>query len=156
MLKIAFTILMFGCALAVGAQTPGPLKLDQGETEVMATIARWADAVRDRDQKALDQLFEDEMIVTAFDGTMRGKQAELDVLKPDANVRTLTVTNEDIRIRRFEKTAIATATTRMEFLISEKPVKTAFRYTAVFVKKENRWQIVALQTTRLPAATVLE
>lgn len=154
MLRIAALLLLLCGAVVINAQTPGPMKIDQGEAEVMATIARWADAVRDRDMKALEQLFEDEMIVTAFDGTTRGKKQELEVLKPDANVKTVSVSNEDIRIRRFEKTAVATALTRMEFLIADKPVKTAFRFTAVFVKKDGRWQIAALQTTRVAQPTV--
>ena len=102
MLRIAALLLLLCGAVVINAQTPGPMKIDQGEAEVMATIARWADAVRDRDMKALEQLFEDEMIVTAFDGTTRGKKQELEVLKPDANVKTVSVSNEDIRIRRFD------------------------------------------------------
>lgn len=156
MLRIATLLLLLCGAAELDAQTPRPMKIDKGEAQVMATIARWADAVRDRDTKALEQLFEDEMIVTAFDGTTRGKKEELEILKPDANVKTVSVSNENIKIRRFDKTAVATALTRMEFLIAEKPVKTVFRFTAVFVEKDGRWQIAALQTTRASGPTVLK
>jgi len=37
----------------------------------------------------------------------------------------------------------------MQFVINEKETPVAMRYTAVFVKRDGRWQIVALQTANL-------
>lgn len=122
----------------------------QSGKEVFATITRWADAVRDRDMKALDNLFEEDLIVTAFDGSTRGKKEELEILKPNADVKTVSIKNEDVKVRVFGSTAIATALTKMHFVIGEKDVHTTFRYTAVFVKKDGRWQLAALQTAKAP------
>lgn len=118
--------------------------------EVMATLAVWADAVRDRDTKALEQIFADDMVVTAFDGSVRGKKEELEVLKPNPNLRTTSVANEDVGLKIFGDVAVVTALTKMEFVGGEKTSQMAMRYTAVFVKRDNRWQIVALQTVRRP------
>ncbi len=123
--------------------------------EVMATLAVWADAVRDRDTKALEQLFADDMVITAFDGSVRGKKEELEVLKPNPNLRTTSVANEDVGLKIFGEVAVVTALTKMEFVVPVVETKMqplAMRYTAVFVKRDGRWQIVALQTTRLPSA----
>lgn len=118
--------------------------------EIFSAIAKWADAVRDRDTKALDKIFETDLIITTFDGKTRGKAEELEILKPGGDLKTVSVANEDIKVRIFDKTALVTALTRMRFIIGEKTTEAAFRYTAVFLKKDGRWQIIALQTARLP------
>jgi uncharacterized protein (TIGR02246 family) len=145
-------IASFVAALVLSVSSFGqvvtPEQKKAGE-EVMATIAKWADAVRDRDTKALDKIFEADLVITTFDGKTRGKAEELEILKPGGDLKTVSVTNEDVRLRIFDKTAIATAVTRMKFLIGEKESQAVFRYTAVFVKSDGRWQIVALQTARV-------
>ena len=116
--------------------------------EVFATITKWADAVKSRDAAALDKIFAQDMIVTTGEGTTRGKKEELDVLKPNADIKTVSIKNEDIKVRFFGNAAVVTALTKMHFVIREKDVHSAFRYTAVFVKEDGRWQIYALQTAR--------
>ena len=117
-------------------------------TEILDVLERWAVAVQKRDGRALDQLFADELSVTTYDGEVRGKKEELEVLKPNQRVTTLSVRNEDVAIKLYGDTAVVTALTKMEFLIAEKPSSVALRYTAAFVKKKGRWQLVALQTAR--------
>lgn len=118
--------------------------------EVFAVVTKWADAVRSRDLKALDNLFEENLIVTTFDGKTHGKKEELEALKPNAAVKTVSIKNEDMKVRVFGIAAVVTALTKMHFVISEKDVYTDFRYTAVFVKQDGRWQLAALQTARAP------
>ena len=117
--------------------------------EVFAVITKWADAVRSRDMKTLDSLFAEDLIITNFDGTTRGKKEELEILKPDAKVKTISIKNDDVKVRVFGTAAVATALTKMHFVINEKDVHTAFRYTAVFVKQDGRWQLAALHTARM-------
>ncbi len=136
-------------SVSMSGQVVTPEQKKAGE-EVIAMIAKWADAVRDRDTKALDQIFEAEVLITTFDGKMRGKAEELEILRPGGDLKTVSVANEDVRLRIFDKTAVATGLTRMKFLVGGKESQAAFRYTAVFVKRDARWQIVALQTARVP------
>ncbi len=124
----------------------------QSAFEVLATVAVWADAVRDRDTKKLEHIFADDMVITAFDGSVRGKKEELEVLKPNPNLRTTSVTNEHVGLKIFGEVAVVTAQTTMEFVVAEKTSRMAMRYTAVFVKRDGRWQIVVLQTARLQPA----
>jgi len=130
-----------------------PQKADQSDkksgNEVLATIAKWADAVRDRDMKALDNIFAEDLIITTYDGQTRGKKEELEVLKPNADVKTVSVINEDVQIRLHGVAAVVTALTKMRFIIAGKETPVTMRYTAVFVKKDNKWQMVALQTARV-------
>jgi len=116
--------------------------------EIFATITKWADAVRSRDSKALDNIFEEGLVVTTFDGKTRNRAEELEILKPGGDLKTVSVNNEEVKVRFFENTAVVTAMTRMKFVIGDKESQTAFRYTAVFVKKDGRWQLAALHTAR--------
>ncbi len=116
--------------------------------EVFATIAKWGEAVRARNTKTLDEIFEENVVITTYDGKTRGKLAELELLKPDPKIRTLSVKNEDIKVRIFGNAAVATGECRINYVSSEKLMNTAFRYTATFTKEEGRWQIVALHTSR--------
>lgn len=144
-LLLFFLFLFSNAAYAQDSVTPEQKK---AADEVLETVAKWADAVRDRDMKALDTLFAEELFITTFDGKTRGKKEELEVLKPNPNVRTVSVENEDVRVKLYGDTAVVTALTKMQFIINEKETPVAMRYTAIFVKRDGRWQMVALQTAR--------
>ncbi|MEO7674909.1 MAG: nuclear transport factor 2 family protein [Pyrinomonadaceae bacterium] len=151
MRAVVLVIVMVLASCIAAAAQPEIERTDPAAAkEVFSTIAKWADAVRNRDTKALDTIFETDLIVTTFDGKTRGKAEELEVLKPGGDMKTVSINNEDVKVRIFDKTALVTALTRMKFILGEKESLAAFRYTAVFIKKDGRWQIVALQTGRLP------
>lgn len=126
-------------------------KMSRDESEVRAAISRWADAVKDRDQKALDALFADDLFITDYNGGTRGKKEELEVLKPSDTIKTVSVTNENFAVRVYEKskTAIVTAVVKMIFEIGGKQTPMAMRYTSVWEKRKGNWQIVVLQTARV-------
>lgn len=112
--------------------------------EVIETVSKWADAVRSRDAKALDAIFEEFMIVTAADGSVRGKADEIALLTTNPQFRPKSIRNDDIKVRVFDDTAVATAINRTTLAARNRESSLAFRYTAVFVRKEGRWQLVAL------------
>jgi uncharacterized protein (TIGR02246 family) len=154
MKRIIFLLVLFGllAALALG-QKPTTADEKAKAAEVLGTLSTWADAVRDTNTKALEQLFADDVIITSFDGSVRGKKEELEVLKPSATVRIESVTNEDIGLKIFGDVAVVTALTKINLIIpiiQKKMQPLAMRYTAVFVKREGRWQLVALQSARAP------
>ena len=130
------------CSSFVSAQS-------KSEKEVRQAVQQWADSILNRDASALDRILHADLIVTTFDGKTRGKAEELTVVKPNPEVKTVSVENEDLRVKIYGKTAVVTALTKMKFVISGRDVNTAMRYTAVFVKQNGRWQIVALQTARV-------
>ncbi|MBK9155855.1 MAG: nuclear transport factor 2 family protein [Chloracidobacterium sp.] len=121
--------------------------------EIMETLNAWAAAVRDRDAKRLEAIFADDVIITTFDGKVRGKAEEMEAMKPNPNLRTSSVTNEDVGIKVFGDAGVVTALTRMKFVSNGTESSFALRYTAVFVKRDGRWQIVALQTARAPQSS---
>ncbi|MGB2753036.1 MAG: nuclear transport factor 2 family protein [Pyrinomonadaceae bacterium] len=126
-------------------------EISREDTEVRAAIGKWADAVKDRDQKALDAIFAVDLFITDYNGGTRGKKEELEVLKPSETMKTLSVTNENIVVRIYNKskTAIVTAVVKMVFEIAGKQTHMAMRYTSVWEKRKGNWQIVVLQIARI-------
>ncbi len=146
--NIFFIVIMLCLPAAAFGQAAGYTDSTGVAKEVFATIAKWGEAVRGRNTKTLNEIFEENVVITTYDGKTRGKLAELELLKPDPKIRTLSVKNEDIKVRVFGNAAIATGECRINYVSSEKLMNTAFRYTASFVKEDGRWQIVALHTSR--------
>jgi ketosteroid isomerase-like protein len=145
-MRKVFSIAIFLVALggAGAAQTVIPENVSPAAREVFAAIRDWADAVRSGDATALDRIFEDELIVTTADGKTRGKSAEIELLKPRPNVKAVSISNDDVKVRIFGDSALATGLVRMHIRIDERESHTAFRYTTMFVRKDGRWQIVGL------------
>ncbi len=146
--RLLLLTFLFIFSNVVFAQAPVTPEQKKVAGEVAETLAKWTDAVRDRDMKALDELFAEELFITTFDGKTRGKKEELEVLKPNPNVRTVSIVNEDVGVKVYGDVAVVTALTKMQFVINEKETPVAMRYTAVFVKRDGRWQMTALQTAR--------
>ena len=149
MRKIIFLVLVV-VALPIGAwaQAAGYSSETGVAKEVFATIAKWGEAVRARNTKTLEDIFEENAVITTFDGKTRGKTQEIELLKPRPDFRGISVKNEDIKVRVFGNAAVATAECRMAYVSGDKLMNTVFRYTASFVKEDGRWQIVALHTSR--------
>jgi ketosteroid isomerase-like protein len=143
MKKFLLLALMLLTALAVFPQS-------KAEREVSDTVKQWADSIVSRDMDALGRILADDVVITDYNGKVRGKKEELEILKPSPDVKTVSVENEDLKIKVHGKTAVVTALTVMLFNIGGRDTAVSMRYTAVFVKRAGRWQIVALQTARVP------
>lgn len=146
-----FCLILLLVAIGASSASGQASKMSREETEVRAAIGKWANAVKDRDQKALDAIFADDLFITDYNGGTRGKREELEVLKPSETIKTISVSNENIVVRVFErsKAAIVTAVVRMTFEITGKQSSMAMRYTSVWEKRKGNWQIVVLQTARI-------
>lgn len=148
---LVLTALVMLSAAAVRSQSPVDAAGMKRGQDVIATVAKWAEAVRDRDVKALDQIFDDDVIITTMDGRTRGKVEELDAFKPNPNIRYASVANEDVAMKLFGDIVVVTGLTKMRMVgTRNNESRLAMRYTAVFAKKDGLWKIVALQTVRAP------
>lgn len=146
-LTLATLFLVQVAAYAQQADT----KPSKNVAAVQMALDKWAAAVVSRDMKELAAIYADDLIVTDFNGGTRDKKQELQVLTPTAGMKTVSVVNEDVRIRDHGLAVVVTAITKMKFLVNEKESGVSMRYTAVFVKIDDRWQITTLQTARIAA-----
>jgi uncharacterized protein (TIGR02246 family) len=147
--KLVIILVLFGSSVVVSAQTAAQGDVKAGQ-EIMATIAAWATSVQERDTAAMDKIFADDVVITTFEGRTRGKAGELEAFRPNQNVRTTSIKNEDVGMKIFGDVGVVTAVSKVTVESGGKEIAFAMRFTAVFVKRDGRWQIVALQTTRVP------
>jgi ketosteroid isomerase-like protein len=75
------------CATTASAQ--GGAKAGKAKREILALNRAWADAMVRGDRAALERIFSDDLFVTASNGTVRGKEGELDdTAGGDTSVKT--------------------------------------------------------------------
>ena len=146
----ACTFLVLTNVSAQSRTVPTPRTAEQ---EIRTVLANWARAVKNRDIESLSRIYADDLFITDYSGGTRNKQEELEVLKPSPATRTISVTNESVRIKTYRRSnvAVVTAIVRMLFRTSGRDSNMALRYTSLWEKRGGRWQLTVLQTTRLPS-----
>lgn len=126
----------------------------KGGKEVFAVVAKWSEAVRSRDERELRNVFETDLVITAWDGKTRGKAEEIALLTAKSESTIVSIVNEEMKVRAFGDTALVTARTKMRTVANRKDAFTVFRFTAMLLKRDERWQIIALQTSRNEAPAI--
>lgn len=123
-----------------------------GETEqqILALNRAWAEAMVDGNMGALERIFADDLVVTTGNGTVRGKAEELKDVMPSPDLKTYFFNTEDVRVRVYKDAAVLTGHAKWRINYKGTDIDHERRYTSMYVKQKGRWQMVALQLTRLP------
>lgn len=143
MKHIAIITLILLSFSIISAQT------SNAEKEVFAANKAWADAQAKGDLDALDKIFHNDLIVTSGNGTLRDKKGELADQKPTPDFKVHFFNTEDVRVKVYDKTAIVTGHAKWRVNYQNRDLDHERRYTSVYVKEDGRWQMVALQVTRI-------
>lgn len=151
-LGLVIFLLAFAALPLSGQTRERTTKPKTAEQEVRSVITRWATAVKNRDTGALDSIFADDLFITDYNGGTRTKAQELDILKPSPTTRTMSVTNDDLKVKTWPRSnvAVATAKVRMVHRTAGRDSIMQLRYTSVWEKRAGRWQLTVLQTSRIP------
>jgi ketosteroid isomerase-like protein len=154
LLIIALSVVL-SSSLAL-AQAAKPEQNSAGEKAVTQLVHEWLDALVKNDLNALDRIIGDDYIITNSDGSVLGKQQDLEPLKAGLKFESATV--EDLKVRVYNDTAVATGVTTFKGDFKGRAFTARERFTDVWVKRDGRWQAVASQESRLPkqAATQLQ
>ena len=124
----------------------GRTAAEKTERELRALEEKRRQAIKEGDEKTLDQIYADDFSAIAGSGQLITKDQLMSVFKRnDPRINFLT---DEISVRIFGSTAIFTGR-----LVGKTPngeVVSASRFTHVFVKRAGRWQCVAGQSTPLP------
>jgi ketosteroid isomerase-like protein len=139
-LMVALVLLSFSIVSA---------QMNKAEKEVLAVNKAWADAQVKGDLDALDKIFHDDLIVTSGNGKLRDKKGELADQKPAPDFKTYFFNTEDVRVKVYGKTAVVTGHAKWRINYQGKEADNERRFTCVYVKQNGRWQMVALQVTRI-------
>jgi hypothetical protein len=118
---------------------------DNTEEELIRFMTDWGHHSGRRDTAILDAMLPDDLIQTTPDGTLLTKAQYLDGLENfPADFR---ITDYDQQVQIFDAAAIVRAASKLE---TNENV-TRLRYTATFIKRGGKWNVVALHSSHLAA-----
>lgn len=140
--KYSIVLILFTLALSqLWSQAP-----DESETrsKILALEHIWNQAESLKDLKALDSLFDNELLYVDFDGTLMTKAEFLSRVKT-AHVEQ--VVTESMSVQIFANTAIATGTYRSSELNNGRARWRHGRFLDTWVYKNSTWVCVAAQAT---------
>jgi ketosteroid isomerase-like protein len=112
------------------------------EQAVRQTLDQLATAIKAKDTDALNRIWPDDYTFISREGTMYDKAGQLARLKSRPDVTSFAF--ENVRVRMYGNTAVATKTVKMTYVTGESFTDLA---THVLIKKGGRWQVVAAQGT---------
>ena len=138
------TSLLIAAATPAFAQTgTKPEQSNNAEQTVLKLTKEWLDAEDRIDRAALNRIIADDFLGTGPMGTTVSKT---DVIPREGSEgRGLAISGQDIKVRVFGDTAIVTG--RGVPKVQDRP---ELRITIVFVKRADRWQMVAGHLSAVP------
>jgi len=116
----------------------------KNEQELLKANQEYDSALVKGDAKGLDQIYAAEFIYTTPDGEVRDKSQQLAFTR-SGDLKLETGKSSDIRVLVYGKTAVMTGQFTAKRTFKGKPLDIRERYTAVWVKKHGKWQLVAEQ-----------
>jgi len=123
----------------------------QAEQEIRQRETRRFEALVRGDFGTLDEIFSDDLTYTHASGVYESKAQIMANLK-SGQVKYESLTPEDVLVRVYGTTGVVTGVARVKVQVKGEHLSLQLRFTNVYVKKGDRWQMVAWQATRLPQA----
>ena len=116
----------------------------KAEQELLRANREYDEALVRGDVVILQRLYSDEFVYTTPDGEVRDKAHQLAFTRT-GDLRLESGQSDDVRVRVYGNTAVMTGRFTAKGKFKDKNVDIRERYTAVWVKKKGRWQLVAEQ-----------
>src|SRR5687768_13232122 len=138
---ITLLLLATGFTTAVGQSSSRDQRFRQ---ELQKANKEYDTALVRGDADALNRLYADEFVYTTFDGSVRDKQQQLAFTRY-GDLRLDSGESDDVNIRIYGNTAVMTGRFTARGKFKGKELNIRERYTAVWVRKKGRWQLVAEQ-----------
>jgi ketosteroid isomerase-like protein len=120
---------------------------DNSEQAVLQAIQTWLDADERQDRAMLDWIIADDFVGTAPRGRIVTKR---DIMPEEGTTggHGLSISAQDIKVRILDDTAIAVG--RGLPKTQERQPRPELRFTVVFAKRADRWQMVAAHLSPVP------
>ena len=128
-----------------------PLAWSQGgnvEQQIKQLVDQHIAALIKADINSLENLLADDCIIIRGDGSLSTKTQEIENIKAGA-VKTERIDLQDLKIRVYGHTAIATALSTFKGTTPSGTPVSSLRSTRVWVKQKGTWKLVSFQATRL-------
>jgi Ketosteroid isomerase homolog len=147
-LALAF-VFTCGCA-----QQSGIRDAADAEKELLALHEQWAAARVDGDVAFLERFYGQELRLNQADGGVvqrnddialfnRAGKSDQEVVKPEY------IRDVDMRVTHYGDTAVVTGIENLKGTYRGRAGEMALRFTNVLVWRDNRWQLVSHQSTRV-------
>lgn len=125
-----------------------------------ADAAKAADAVKELDAKrfaaqvkndvdTLATLLADDLVYTHSSSVVDGKTTYIDSLRT-GKTKYESIEPSDVKVRVYGNTVIVNGMAKLAVTSGGATNRFSLRYTDVWVMRDNKWQMVAWQATRLP------
>jgi len=121
----------------------------QAEQEIRQQEIRRFEAIVRGDVAALEDILSDDLTYTHATAVFETKGEFIAKLK-SGQLKYESFAPEDLRVRVFGETGVLTGVARVKVQVKGEQLSFQMRFTDVYVKKGDRWQMVAWQATRLP------
>lgn len=139
-------LLVAACAAHASASQGTPVKSDQ---QVLVELEKaWNEAFYRKDLAVLENILADEFIATYDDGSRGDKAREL-ALAAEFNQQVESSIQDEFTVKVYKDTAVVWFTLHLVGIRQGQRAEVTLRYTDVFVWRDDRWQCVSTQSTRL-------
>ena len=119
----------------------------KAEEELLKLEKAFAEAIVKNDLEGIGRLVTDDWIIIDPNGEIVDRARFFDVIKSGALTHDM-MESEDFRVRVYGDSAVVTGLTRTKGKFMGQEFSTQERATAVFVKRDGRWQCVLTYLTR--------
>ena len=141
------------CCLMAFAQGAKPTKQTKVEADLIQLERDIGQANIRRDKAFFERVEADEFIFTDSGGGLTTKAEDVSSLdKPAGDFKLVSYDVDEVKVSVYGDTAVVTGRTTTVSRGKERDITSRSRFTDVFVKRKNRWQIVAGHSSRLREA----
>ena len=117
------------------------------EQALLDAERQFSEAFKNRDQQTLSLLLADNFIFTDEEGQVFDKSKYIQAI---ASVQVESYKLDDLAARVSGTTGVVTGLWTGKMTVAGKPASSAVRFTDTFVKRVNRWVVLASHESRLP------
>ncbi|RIV17954.1 nuclear transport factor 2 family protein [Fibrisoma montanum] len=140
-MKHFLTLCLIAVAPVAFAQSPA-------EKDVMNTEKRRFNALVSKDYTVLNQTLSDDLVYTHSNGIVDDKQSFIQSIK-DGKLTYAAIDPLEQKVRLYGNTAIVNGVCQVKAVSNGETLSSRLRYTDVYVKKGNQWQLATWQSLRL-------
>jgi ABC-type phosphate/phosphonate transport system substrate-binding protein len=149
-LVVATVALLTTLSIGALAKSPQAKEASAAEQAVLKADNERFTAMLKADTAALEKLLADELSYTHSNAQVQDKAAFISDIKT-GKIKYLTIEATDQKARVFGTTAIVTGGASVHVVQNGNDLTFKIRYTNTHLNRGGAWQMVAWQSTRLPA-----
>lgn len=145
-----FTLFLALAGLLIASVTVAPSGRAAPANDILAAETDRVDALLRADYEALDRLLGEDLTYTHSTAVLDTKAMFLESLR-SGRLRYLQFRHEDPKVRVLGDVGLINTVVRIVSVNRGQENRNHLRVTIVYAKRDGRWQMVAWQSTRMPA-----